>query len=553
MHLDKLVMRNFKKFRSSEVAFQDGLTGIVGGNGMGKSTIVEAIAWALYGSRASGITKDYIRNARAQDSDPVEIRLGLSLGKQELVIYRAMKGKSLMPEAFLLLDGQRIAAGSKEVDQRLEEILKISYQDFMKTFYARQKDLDNLLREGGTGKREYLLKLLGLDDIKERAAEQIKSDRGILEEQKSRLAGALAEIGDVKARLEEVARGILQAKRELEEAERRESALAENKEKRKQELDGQAEKMHSYQLLAERRSRLRLQEGETRGIIKAEQGRLEEIASLKGQLSELEPQLERLATVSAILESLEPKRKEHEYISRCMAAVTASSESERKALLEIERRLSLLHKDKAQLEELKAIEIEHSEVQAQLLRLEDQRDRHATLQTSLKEEAVRLNATSTNLARTEAAIQDLRKARARLESIFSCKDEAKRLERELEDLRKLQEKQKELEGLFSQKDLLEARKARLKDEEVAARREMEDLADLDGQEAKLCDQDRDLDRLGSELNSHLADRKGELKVQEQAMSSAQANLRKVKALGAKGVCPPARGPGGPERSAHEKV
>jgi len=82
---------------------------------------------------------------------------------------------------------------------------------------------------------------------------------------------------------------------------------------------------------------------------------------------------------------------------------------------------------------------------------------------------------------------------------------------------------------------------------------MEDLADLDGQEAKLCDQDRDLDRLGSELNSHLADRKGELKVQEQAMSSAQANLRKVKALGAKGVCPPARGPGGPERSAHEKV
>jgi len=148
-----------------------------------------------------------------------------------------------------------------------------------------------------------------------------------------------------------------------------------------------------------------------------------------------------------------------------------------------------------------------------------------------------LNATSTNLARTEAAIQDLRKARARLESIFSCKDEAKRLERELEDLRKLQEKQKELEGLFSQKDLLEARKARLKDEEAAARREMEDLADLDGQEAKLCDQDRDLDRLGSELNSHLADRKGELKVQEQAMSSAQANLRKVKALGAKGVCP----------------
>jgi exonuclease SbcC len=151
MHLNKLVMKNFKKFRRAELEFSDGLTGIVGSNGSGKSTIVEAIAWALYGNRASSIKRDFIRNARAKESDAVETSLTLSLGKQELVIYRAMKGKSLTPEAFLVLDGQRIATGSKEVDARLEDILKINYQDFMKTFYARQKDLDNLLKEGGDG------------------------------------------------------------------------------------------------------------------------------------------------------------------------------------------------------------------------------------------------------------------------------------------------------------------------------------------------------------------------------------------------------------------
>ena len=207
MHLNKLVMKNFKKFRRAELEFSDGLTGIVGSNGSGKSTIVEAIAWALYGNRASSIKRDFIRNARARESDAVETSLTLSLGKQELVIYRAMKGKGLTPEAFLVLDGQRIATGSKEVDLRLEDILKINYQDFMKTFYARQKDLDNLLKEGGMGKREYLLKLLGLEDIKEYAIELIKSDRASLEEQKNRLAGALAEIGDVKARLEKASPG----------------------------------------------------------------------------------------------------------------------------------------------------------------------------------------------------------------------------------------------------------------------------------------------------------------------------------------------------------
>ena len=131
MLLNKLIMRNFKKFRRTEIEFQGGLTGIVGGNGMGKSTIVEAIAWALYGNRASEVNKEFIRNVGAGESDSVEIKLILDLGKQELSIYRSMKGRSLTPEAYLLLDGARIASGVKEVDLKLEEILKISYQDFM--------------------------------------------------------------------------------------------------------------------------------------------------------------------------------------------------------------------------------------------------------------------------------------------------------------------------------------------------------------------------------------------------------------------------------------
>jgi len=80
MHLNKLFMRNFKKFRRAEVEFQDGLTGIVGGNGSGKSTIVEAIAWSLYGSRASSIKKDFIRNSLAGEGDPVEVKLSLGAG-----------------------------------------------------------------------------------------------------------------------------------------------------------------------------------------------------------------------------------------------------------------------------------------------------------------------------------------------------------------------------------------------------------------------------------------------------------------------------------------
>ena len=204
MQLVSLSMRNFKKYRHADLEFQNGLIGIVGSNGAGKSTIVDAIAWALYGSKASTIKRELIKNAYARENEPVVVKLGININNQDYIIYRAMKGKGLSPEAKLFSGTKIIAVGSREVDQKIEEILRISFDDFMKTFYARQKDLDNLLKEGGIGKREYLLKLLGLEDIRESAIEKIKSDQSGLNDQKNRLSGALEQIGDVDKHIEEV-------------------------------------------------------------------------------------------------------------------------------------------------------------------------------------------------------------------------------------------------------------------------------------------------------------------------------------------------------------
>lgn len=537
MHLNSLRLRNFKKYRRAEISFQDGLTGIVGSNGSGKSTLVEAIAWALYGNRAASIKKDYIRNALAGESDNVEVTLSLSLGRQEMVINRSMKGKGLMPDALLKLDGQPIAAGSREVDQRLEEILKIGYQDFMKTFYARQKDLDNLLKEGGAGKREYLLKLLGLDDIRERAMEQIKSDRGSLEDQKNRLAGALAEIGDVEARLEEAAVGIQQAEGGLAAAEQARATLSQQKEMRNRELEAQAERGRSHDLLAEKRSRLVARDREKREALKAEEMRLKEIEASKKLLADLQPRLERLAAVAAGMEALEPKRKSHEEVARMAAVASAGLERERKALSENEERLVKLLKDEASLQELEGNEKEHEALRVQMQSLEEKRDSHARLQSGLKEERIRQSAASANLVRTEAAIRELIRARARYDEVFPRKDEVKRLEGELANLSAKKQRQKEKEALLAQRDCLQARAARLEGEEALARRELEALGDLDGREAQLRHQDAELDRLGTEQNVVLADLKGGLKVAQSSRSEAERNLRKVRTLGEEGLCP----------------
>jgi exonuclease SbcC len=537
MHLNKLVMKNFKKFRRAELEFSDGLTGIVGSNGSGKSTIVEAIAWALYGNRASSIKRDFIRNARAKESDAVETSLTLSLGKQELVIYRAMKGKSLTPEAFLVLDGQRIATGSKEVDARLEDILKINYQDFLKTFYARQKDLDNLLKEGGMGKREYLLKLLGLEDIKEYAIDLIKSDRASLEEQKNRLAGALAEIGDVKARLEKAFQDIAAKRKGLEEAEASRARLAEAGERRRQELESMAEKMRRHGLLEERVKSLEAQDRELKESIKAAEKRLSEIDASQKRLSDLQPMLERLTVIKERLEILLPKREIYEETARRMAAQEAALQGEKKALAESQRRLQELDRDAAMQEELLPREEEHTKLQAQLLALEDLRDKHSEMQARQKEDEIREQAIVANLSRTKKLIDDLFEARTRLGEIASCQDEEKRCKSELAELMRQRELQKDLDGLLVRKSAIAERLARLKNEAEKARLELEGLGRIEETEEQLRRQDKDLDKLGSELNRILAELRGSYRVEELALAEAERSIKKVMALGAEGLCP----------------
>jgi len=60
MEITKLQLKNFRTHRNLEIAFSSGITGIVGNNGAGKSSVVEAISFLLtgdgYGAKADMLT-----------------------------------------------------------------------------------------------------------------------------------------------------------------------------------------------------------------------------------------------------------------------------------------------------------------------------------------------------------------------------------------------------------------------------------------------------------------------------------------------------------------
>ncbi len=324
---------------------------------------------------------------------------------------------------------------------------------------------------------------------------------------------------------------------ELDEAELIQSTLQEARTKKAIELELMVEKMHSHVILQEKIKRLESQEREYLDVKKIEEISLAEIRSSKKRLIELEPKLERRKEILARLEYLEPKRAIYEKTSRQIAAARASIEGAKKALDEGEKRLLDLNKDAALFEELKPREKEYSNAQSQFDYLVSQRDKFSSLKSNLNEDIVRMEVTNASISRVQMALEDLHKAKARLEHIQPAIQEEKRLKSELEELSNQREKQRMREDLFSRKAAIESRKVRLIGETEKASQELEELGDLEAKEKELRRQDRELDSLATELNRILADLRSSLKAEEQVLSQAQSNLKKVNLLGAKGFCP----------------
>src|SRR5258708_2777107 len=88
MRLNSLRLTNFRQHVDTFIEFDVGLTGIIGANGSGKTTILEAIAWALYGQDAARGKKDSIRSLRAGPAARVKVELDFELGGHRYRVER---------------------------------------------------------------------------------------------------------------------------------------------------------------------------------------------------------------------------------------------------------------------------------------------------------------------------------------------------------------------------------------------------------------------------------------------------------------------------------
>ena len=176
MILKSLTLKNYRKFKDVTVEFPDGVTGVVGLNGVGKSTIFEAIAFAIYGPVAARTSADQIKREGAASTDVCRVDLEFVFEGDNYRIVRQMSGKNLIASATATMNNKIVASGAEIVSTYFQNKLGMDFKSFFTSIFAKQKELNALSSMVASERRPLILKMLGIDSLDD-IIKEIKSDK----------------------------------------------------------------------------------------------------------------------------------------------------------------------------------------------------------------------------------------------------------------------------------------------------------------------------------------------------------------------------------------
>jgi exonuclease SbcC len=286
VRLNQLRLKNFRQHADTSIDFDAGLTGIIGPNGSGKTTILEAIAWALYGMPAARGTREGIRSLRAPARSGVKVELDFDLAGHRYRVVRSMS------TAELYLDGAAapIANSLSGVTDLLRRRLGMSQQEFFNTYFTGQKELSVMAAMGPAERAQFLSRVLGYERLRGAQA-LVRERRNVIRGEATGVESAMPE-SDVIARLvaETASRQADAEARAKEALKRLKKAHAAVADVEPHWIEAQKERDAMQEVASE----LRLRESEEAGLLKDAkrlEDELAEIADARKEIDQIKSEL----------------------------------------------------------------------------------------------------------------------------------------------------------------------------------------------------------------------------------------------------------------------
>ncbi|MDX1613599.1 MAG: SMC family ATPase [Candidatus Promineifilaceae bacterium] len=476
-------LQNFLSYRQATKLDLRGihLACISGANGSGKSSLLDAMTWALFGQSRSKSDDDLVNRAAAGKGEAAEVRLLFAL---EASTYRIVRRKQISKPQSLELQLQvdtdewrsLTEGGVRNTQAAIEKLLGMNYDTFVNASFLLQGRADEFTTKTPNNRKEILADLLGLsnwDRYRALANEERRQAEGQLQLIEGRLRDIELELEKEPQRLAELETATssldaisarLDGQEELLKQGRRAAAAIE---RQKQVVDNLSERLGREQAelkqLEQRRSeRLERQKELAATISDAEdiEAGFAKWQKLQEELEALQDQYQRYSTVVAerrphelALQDqrsrLEQRRQELERRRRRISGLEEEREQKEAALTETLERLeasagrlkALKEREQAyhaadkQLQSLRA-DRRYLERQAEQLRQRKQevaalQKEKTRLSAALVEVDAGLARAQLSLTEVEPQVEELTGARAEMEALTR---EQPRLKEEMNDL-----------------------------------------------------------------------------------------------------------------------
>lgn len=166
-----LAITNFMSYRDTVELDLNGihLACIAGANGAGKSTILEAMTWALFGKSRTKSDDDVVNRVAALQprNNSAEVRLTFTLEDQTYRVIRSKKvgGRTNLDFHLAVGDGnwKPLSEGRlRETQQAIEETLRMNYETFTSASFLLQGKADEFTTKTAAQRKEVLAELLGV-------------------------------------------------------------------------------------------------------------------------------------------------------------------------------------------------------------------------------------------------------------------------------------------------------------------------------------------------------------------------------------------------------
>ena len=170
--ITQVKLKNWKSHRNTDLHFGDGTNVLVGTMGAGKSAVLDAITYALFGTLPAVQTRrirleNLIMNRpNTMDRAEVEVRF-LTPNGDEFTVKRVIeRGKGTVLSELRKATGELVESPSAtRVSENIHSLLKLDYDLFERAIYAEQNRLDYFLTLPRGKRMESIDELLGINKL----------------------------------------------------------------------------------------------------------------------------------------------------------------------------------------------------------------------------------------------------------------------------------------------------------------------------------------------------------------------------------------------------